>query len=157
MAKQKRVWVVVSDGRRARCLSLDELGQLSPVPEGTYDNATLGRHERDLVSDKPGRSFASGPGARRGAIEPHHDYRKLEKHRFSANLAAFLDRACEQDRFDRCLMVAPPRSLGELRTLVSDRLKTRIWKEIAKDLAARSPAEIASALATDLRRAATAL
>jgi protein required for attachment to host cells len=92
----------------------------------------------------------------RHAVEPHHDYRKLEKHRFAADLASFIERACAEDRFDRFLLVAPPRTLGELRSLLSARVKSRLWKEIGKDFSGRPATHIASALAEDIRRAATA-
>ena len=80
---------------------LAESGGLEPVPEGVFDNEALGRHARDLGSDRPGRSFASSGGGVRHAIEPHHDARKMEKHKFAEEAVRFLDDACAADRFDR--------------------------------------------------------
>jgi protein required for attachment to host cells len=92
------------------------------------------QHTRDLNSDKPGRGYSSSRGGVRHALEPPHDYHKLEKHRFTALLAEALDAACGRREFDQLALVAPRRSLGELRTLLSKRVQGRVRREIAKDL-----------------------
>ena len=157
MTKRKRVWVAVVDGKRARCFRLGGSGQLEPVPQGTFDSATLGRRTSELVSDRAGRSFASSRSGTRHAMEPPRDPRKLEKHRFAARFTAFLDAALADDQFDRCVLVAPPRSLGELRGLMSASLKERIWKEVAKDLAGLPAEALATMLTPELAQAATGL
>lgn len=140
MRKQKRTWIVVADGARARFLSPAEDGK-TLVPARTADmvSAESRRHTRDLVSDKPGRSFGSSRGGVRHSFEAPHDYHKLEKHKFSAALAELLDGACERKEFDQLVLVAPHRSLGELRGLLSDRVQRCIRQEIAKDLTGVTP------------------
>ncbi len=61
------------------------------------------------------------PAPHRHAFEPHHDPHKLEKHNFTAELARTLDGLC--GRYDRLVVVAPPRSLGELDTLLTPQVK----------------------------------
>jgi protein required for attachment to host cells len=92
------------------------------------------QHSRDLKSDKPGRGFSSSRSGVRHAFEPPHDYHKLEKHRFMATLATALDPACSRREFDDLVLVAPRRSLGELRGLLSKRVQARVREEVAKDL-----------------------
>jgi protein required for attachment to host cells len=90
-------------------------------------------------------------------MEPPHDPRKLEKHRFAAQFAAFLDAARGQDSFDRCILVAPPRSLGEIRSLLSERVKERVWSEVPKDLAGAGAEELGTILGSELEHAATGM
>lgn len=143
MRKQKRTWIVVADGARARFFSPVEDGK-TLVPARTADMVSpeSRRHTSDLVSDKPGRSFSSARGGLRHSFETTHDQHKLEKHKFSAALAELLDDACLRKRFDQLILVAPRRSLGELRGLLSDRVQRSVRKEIARDLTRATPATL---------------
>jgi protein required for attachment to host cells len=51
-----------------------------------------------------------------------------------AQVASTLDEACERREFDDLIIVAPRRSLGELRGLLSKRVQSRVRREVAKDL-----------------------
>lgn len=116
IAKRFRTWIVVADGARARFFTASEDGR-KLVPA------------RDFKSDKPGRSYSSSRSGVRHAFEPPHDYHKIEKHRFSESVAKALDEASESKAFDRLVLVAPHRSLGELRELLSARVKRQISRE----------------------------
>lgn len=143
MRKPKRTWIVVADGARARFLIAAEDGK-TLVPARTADMVAPASRRRtsDLVSDQPGRSFSSSRGGMRHAFEAPHDHHKLEKHKFSAALAELLDGACLRKEFDRLILVAPRRSLGELRGLLSDRVRRCILQEIAKDLTGVTPSTL---------------
>lgn len=133
--KRPRTWIVVADGARARFFVPSDDGKKFVAARQADMVAPESRgHARDLKSDKPGRSFASSRSGVRHAVEPMHDPHKLEKHRFSAALAEVLDGACGRREFDRIILVAPRRSLGELRGLLSARVQRGIAKEVAKDL-----------------------
>lgn len=133
--RRMRTWVVVADGARARFFTASEDGR-ALVPALAADMvAPLNRlATRDLKSDRPGRSYASSRSGLRHAFEPPHDYRKIEKHRFSAAIAKALDEASGAKAFDRLVLVAPRRSLGELRALLTLRVRAQVDREIAKDL-----------------------
>jgi protein required for attachment to host cells len=143
IAKRIRTWIVVADGARARFFTASEDGS-KLVPAGSSDMVAPSsrRPARDLKSDKPGRSYSSSRSGVRHALEPPHDYHKLEKHRFSAALAKALDEATESKAFDRLVLVAPHRSLGELRGLLSARVKRRISQEIPKELTNQTAAQL---------------
>jgi protein required for attachment to host cells len=143
MRKQERTWIVVADGARARFFSLAEDGR-KLVAARTADMVApqSRRHTRDLVSDRPGRSFSSSRAGLRHSFEPTHDPHKLEKHKFTAALADMLDEACQRKDFDRLVLVAPHRSLGELRGLLSERVQRCIRKEIARDLTGDTPSTL---------------
>jgi protein required for attachment to host cells len=132
--KQIRTWIVVADGARARFFTAsDDASKLVPARTSDMVAPLNRRPARELKSDKPGRSYSSSRSGVRHAFEPPHDYRKIEKHRFSAAVAQTLHEASESKAFDRLVLVAPRRSLGELRSLLSDRVKRQIGREIAKD------------------------
>lgn len=143
MAKPSRTWIIVADGARARFFMLsDDARKLVPATNSDMVAPESRGYAHDLKSDKPGRSYSSSRGGMRHALEPPHDYHKLEKRRFSASLATVLDAACGRREFDQLILVAPRRSLGELRTLMSQRLQRRIQREIAKDLTNETPARL---------------
>ena len=137
--RRHRTLIVVADGAKARFLRESEDHRALVPAEGADMLAPRARRpNRDLVTDKPGRGFSTARDRRRGAFEPPHDFHKLEKHNFTARLAEHLDEVCAARRFDRVVLVAPSRSLGELRTLLSARVRKAVSHEVAKDLTASS-------------------
>jgi protein required for attachment to host cells len=155
--RRRRTWVVVADGSRARFLEPDEdMRLLVPTGQSEMTAAEARRPARDLVTDRPGRGFASAGSEARHAFEPAHDIHKMEKRDFTARLAGVLDRACGEGEFDRLVLVAPPRSLGELRALLSERVKKTVSHEVGKDLTGATPAQVRESLADMLPPAALA-
>jgi protein required for attachment to host cells len=135
MKKTNHIWIVVSDGAHARFLTPnDDIAGFQPVGPGELNSPAAQLRARQLKSDRPGRSFGSSRSGVRHAIEPKHDYHKMEKHDFSAAVAHALDQARGQRAFEALVLVAPHRSLGELRSLLPDRVKACVREEIAKDL-----------------------
>lgn len=149
--RRPRTLIVVADGAKARFLQPSEdHRKLVPTGEADMLSPTARQPDRELVTDKPGRGFSTARDGRRAAFEPPHDFHKLEKRNFTARLAARLDKACSARKFDRLVLVAPKRSLGELRLLLSARVKKAVSHEVAKDLTASTPAALRKALAEAL-------
>ncbi len=145
--KRTRTWIVVADGARARFFAASDDGSKLLPARAADMVAPLNRlPARELKSDKPGRSYSSSRSGVRHAFEPPHDYHKIEKHRFSAAVAEALHEASEGKAFDRLVLVAPRRSLGELRRLLSDRVKKQVDQEIAKDFTNETVARLWSRL-----------
>ena len=120
MRKILHTWVVVADSGQAHLFATDESEtRLIPIEVPGVPATEIAHHARDLASDRPGRSFASAGGGVRHAIEPHHDYKKQEKHNFVAALAQSLNVAFQARKYERLVLVSPPRTLGELRQLLS--------------------------------------
>jgi protein required for attachment to host cells len=133
--RKPTTWIVVADGARGRFYRpSEESKKLVSVGPASLVAPQSRQRARDLKSDKPGRRYSSSRSGVRHALEPPHDYHKLEKHRFMATLAAALDDACERRAFDELVLVAPRRSLGELRSLLSKRVQGRVRLEVPKDL-----------------------
>jgi protein required for attachment to host cells len=153
--RAQRTLIVVADGAKARFLKeSDDHRKLVPAEDADMLAPKARRPDRDLVTDKPGRGFSPARDGRRGGFESPHDPHKMEKHNFTAELARRLDKACSAKRFDRIVLVAPKRSLGELRTLLSPRVRKTVSHEVAKDLTASSPTALRRALADALPEAA---
>ncbi len=135
MAKRPNIWIVVADGARARFFTPSEDAKKLVSLRSADLVAPQSRvRPRELKSDKPGRTYSSSRSGVRHAFEPPHDYHKLEKHHFAQILADALDTACEKQEFDGFILVAPRRSLGELRGLMSKRVQRRLRLEVPKDL-----------------------
>lgn len=140
------LWVLVADGSRARILR--NVLKLA-VYEDPSEDLTFGaehRSARDIMSDKPGRSFAS-VGARRSAMEYHSDPVREEERSFALSLATRLEKHHQSRDFDMLAIVAPPRMLGYLRQSSSEQLHEITIAEIAKDLSKLSDPALRSAVA----------
>ncbi|SJZ71638.1 Protein required for attachment to host cells [Enhydrobacter aerosaccus] len=141
MPKNPITWIVVADGARARFLRAAPDGKRLVPARGADLIAPQGRHHvRDMVSDRPGRVDSTSRGGQRHAFEPKHDYHKLAKHHFTVSVADVLDKACLAKEFDEVILVAPRRSLGELRQCLSKRVQKAVQQEIPKDFTEYTPA-----------------
>jgi len=141
--KTKKTWVVVADSTSAQFFQIrdDDSGR-SLEPAAADMASGIHRHAADLKSDRPGRAFASAGSSLRGAMEPHHDYHKLEKHEFVRAVAAFLERSFGERKFERLVLVAPDRSLGEFRSELPPKLTAVLWREIPKDITKLGPQDL---------------
>ena len=102
-----------------------------------------GAPTRELGSDRPGRSFSS-TGNGRSAME-ETDLQQQAEDRFAAEAAtALADRANGSD--GDIIVVAPPRTLAELRRNYTAAVKTRLAGEIDKDLTGHGVDDIAAIL-----------
>jgi len=137
-------WIVVADAGRARVLQNDGPGKGVKEVPGT-DMVGPHRRDRDIMADRPGRSFDSA-GHGRHAMEPPTDPKRAEQHAFFADVAERLEAAAREGRFDRLVLVAEPRALGELRHLLAPAVAAKVSAELDKDLTHLSAAEIGERL-----------
>jgi protein required for attachment to host cells len=126
--KKTITWCLVADGARARILMNDGVGKgLQPAVNGEFSRALPPTRER------PGRSQQRGVAGRH-AFAPHADGHELEKEKFGREMARLLDQAAERSAFDRLVLVAPPRALGNLRSALGPKTRSLVHAEIDKDL-----------------------
>ncbi len=155
--RHKKTLIVVADGSRARFFEPSgDARTLVASEQGEMTAAEARRPVRDLVTDRPGRGFASAGSDARHAFEPAHDIHKMEKHDFTVRVAEVLDRAYGEGQYERLVLVVPPRSLGELRVLLSERVKKTVAHEVIKDLANTPPTKLRELLADTLPATALA-
>jgi protein required for attachment to host cells len=144
MGKSLRIWVLVADGGRAQLFVPSE-GAPGLRPAALPGLASSAREPK---SDRPGHTSASG--GTRHTLEPRRDYHKLEKHNFAVALANAVGRAWLAKEFDQLVLVAPPRTVGDLRALLPDRLEPQM-RVIPKDMTKAAPSTLWPAVAEILR------
>ena len=113
-----------------------------------YDAAVMGRrpkevarlsdpvahlHDRDLVTDRPGRAFDRFGGGRH-SLEEENDARFQEAVKFAKRIARRLDEARRHGEFDELIVVAGPPFLGLVRKALSKPTRELVVREIHKDL-----------------------
>jgi len=139
--KKTVTYILVADGARARLYVNQGVGKgMQPVSGATH-KADLHHHDRDILSDKPGRAYNS-VGQGRSAMEPQTEWHRFEKHKFAREMAKVLDAAAANKVFDRLVLVAPPATLGDLRMELGEATRRMVTAELAKDLTRHAEQEL---------------
>jgi protein required for attachment to host cells len=123
--------VAVTDGKRLELLrnaGTETDPALSALPTPTLDV----------------HSMAGGVHHRRSPANPDHHL--LEEDAFAAAAADWLNREAIANRIDDLIVIAAPRTLGELRRHYHVTLKERLRAELHKEMTGRTPVEIAEEL-----------
>lgn len=129
--KAVRTWILVADGGRARLLQNDGPGKgISSVAGTDYVNDVI--PDREILSDRPGRSFDSA-GEGRHAMEAPSSPQRVSKAAFAKHVMEDLESKRAAGAFDRLLIIAPPRALGDLRQHFTQKLKDALVGEVNKD------------------------
>jgi protein required for attachment to host cells len=97
--------------------------------------------DREMKTDDRGRTFDASGGAGRSAYE-ETDFHQLEEDRFAAETAELLKKRALRNDFESLIIVAPPKTLGELRKHYHKEVEKRLTGEIAKDLTGHPVEEI---------------
>jgi protein required for attachment to host cells len=100
---------------------------------------------REQGTDRPGRATAS-LGAARSAME-EVDWHHIAKERFANEIAKALYHHAHANRFDRLIIIAPPKILGQLRKAFHAEVVARIAAEIPKELTSHPISEIGKLVA----------
>ena len=131
--------VFVGDGQKALFLrNRGDVECIDLITARVFAEPDPPTHEQG--TDRPGRSFRAY-GHRRSAVE-QTDWHELEKERFAAAVAAALENLVRAERVKALVVVAPPRTLAELRRAFHDDVKKRIVAEIDKDLTGHPVSDI---------------
>ena len=133
-------WIVVADAARARIFSAE--GPVAPIESLEQLVSPEARlHDRDLASDRPGRSF-DGAGAGRHGTDAATSPKEHEAHRFAKTIADHLEQGRIVDSYTRLILVAEPHFLGLLRKAISPETTGLITYELDKDLSKFDPKDI---------------
>jgi len=136
----QRTWFVVADGAQARIFETEDAS--SPFREVERSLSADARQKSvNLNSDRPGRTFDSH-GHGRHAMQPGTDPQMHEKVQFVDRLGSRLNEAALRQAFDRLVLIAPPRPLGQLRRKLNRQASDRVTAEIDKDLTGLTGHEI---------------
>lgn len=138
--KPINTWIVVADGTRARAvLNTGPNTGLKLLGEEMFSSNSS--PARELGTDRPGRVHdRKGPG--RHAVAPRSDLHIFEKTRFAKEVAALLNNAVLEKWFDRLVLVAPAKTLGDLRAMINDQVRERVTAELVHDYTHLSLSEL---------------
>ena len=135
----KRLYVLVADSAMARFFkaktpvrSIEEILD-HPHREGRQKNS-------DLYTDRPGSNHGGAGGYQTYDRETDE---APENARFARELGEYLSKARHKGRFDKLILVAPPKFLGVLRNHLSKECLGAVMKSIDKDLVREDAAAIA--------------
>jgi protein required for attachment to host cells len=148
--KSNRTWVLIADGGHASVFETQgNYSDLAPV-EDMRLSANLPAN-RDILTDRPGRSFESQGRARHAKENPSDPHREL-KRAFAKKLGAVLKAKLAEKRFDHLVIVAPPSTLGDLRKILPKSTLSKVTAELAQDLVKIPQSELPRKLKDVLKR-----
>ena len=133
-------FVFVGDGRKALFLRNDGDEKFPNLKtERVFAEENPPTHEQG--TDRPGRTFASTGTGRSGSVG-QTDWHHLEEHRFTARVVEALETLVRSRKVPALVIVAPPRTLADLRRDLHPDIKKRVVAEIDKDLTNHPVGEI---------------
>ena len=137
--------ILVCDGRKALFLRNvgDEVFPNLKVVKILADRPNPPTHLQG--TDRPGRVLDRASG-RHSAVE-QSDWHELEEAEFARTVATALNERTAAGDVDKIIIVAPPRTLAELRTSFSETVRGRVIAEHHKDLTKHPVHEIERMLA----------
>ena len=126
--KRHKTLFLIADGGRARYVE-KRIGEVvfDTVREIVADNA------HDHAGDHSGRSHESASPARHG-IEARHPPEALRKQDFLRGIAHELNEAHRRGDFERLVLVAPARPMGQLIDALDRETEASIVTRLRKDL-----------------------
>ena len=133
-------FVFVGDGRKAlflRNAGDERFPNLKTERVLVDDNPPT--HEQG--TDRPGRAFKRAGTNLRSGVEIT-DWHDLEEHRFAQRVATAMEHLVRERKVKALVVVAPPRTLADLRHAFHTDVKRRIIAEIDKDLTKHPAHEI---------------
>jgi protein required for attachment to host cells len=122
-------WILLADQHLVRLFrkhgpGLDAFGEITPPPP----------RGRPLTNRTVGRASVAAGSAAHPKYEPHMNASRKGALYFAHELSDWLDEAARRGAFDRLVLVAAPRTLGDLRRALSAPVQARIVAEVDKDL-----------------------
>jgi protein required for attachment to host cells len=128
--------------------------QANPADRDQKTDAAGGASGSQMGAGAPSAARGGGAGSggqgngfapSRGTME-ETDYHQQEEDRFAAHAADMLKTQVLSHKVEALVVVAPPKTLGELRKHYHKEVESRIAGELAKDLTGHPVADIEKAL-----------
>jgi len=135
---KKDLWVLVANSSHARVFKKEGT---TLVQIKVLDHPESRLHNRDLVSDKPGRDFESF-GMARHSLEPQHTPHEIETITFAREITSFLETAKNNREFDALYLAANPTMLGLIRQNLDKATAKLVQAELDKDFTQMKAEEI---------------
>ena len=150
MAKiTSKIWALVLNGARCRILrGVSGRGEDTPAELVLRSES---RNLRDIMSDKPGRSFASAGGGRRSAMEYGSDPLAEDQREFIRQIIALLESHRRAGDFAKLAIFAEHDMLGHLRQMMPQTLADLVIREVPKNLLQLSAQDLADVVFRELQ------
>jgi protein required for attachment to host cells len=129
-------WILFANRAGAHIFEREDLDQKwTPVKQ--FKNPKGKLPNRELDSDRPGKSFASSVGGK--AIGGHQYGNRKDSHevateRFTKELAVYLSKEALKKRYNGIFLVAEPHFLGILRKRLDKKTRDKVLTSIPKDV-----------------------
>jgi protein required for attachment to host cells len=132
--------VLVADGGRARLFSYRSQERVLKL-KNSFQSDSIHSPSRDLESDRSGRAFnVKGPGGHTKSPPGNkHDRAELD---FAKSLAEQLSAALTKNEFDRIILIADPRTMGNIRQFINRPASSQVFAEVNLNLTSSSEASI---------------
>lgn len=135
--------VLVADGRKLLFLR-NQGDDVYPNLQVEHAEERANPPTREQATDAAGGA-SSTQGAARSSVEPT-DFHQIEEDRFAADAADLLKRRALRNDYESLIVIAPPRTLGELRKHYHKEVSSRLTGELDKDLTGHTIPDIEKAL-----------
>lgn len=130
-----RLWIVVANQKKARIYRkiITDGIELIATAQASAD-------EKFRRPPEPAyeRMHAIGQSPAKHAPDACCEQGKIHELKFVQKLAVWLNEAQKEDAFDRLVLVAAPKTLSELRPLLSEGVQARLMAQLDKDLASQA-------------------
>lgn len=124
-------WVLIADGEKALFLR-NTVDAISPALDVVRKNEQENPSDYAQSANRPGR-MQDGGVQQRSAMDDT-DWHQLAKERFAHELADILYKYAHKGAFDRIVLVAQPKILGDLRQKLHKTVREKVVAEVDKDL-----------------------
>ena len=146
--------VLVTDGRKT--LFFRNLGDENQIDLRTEaHDEREDAPDRDMKTDAPGAIGQSAGYSGRVAYE-ETDFHQLEEDRWAHSAAEQVNKRVLNNDFEALAIVAPPKTLGELRKKLHKEAERRLVCEIAKEMTGRPIPDIEALLVGETKAEAPA-
>lgn len=134
------IGVIVCNHSRARLFKATSQSLVGELADQVNPAARL--REQDLSTSAPGAYRGGGSGGQQHVEDQRTSQHDKAAENFARDIAASLDQAVTEHGLQKLYVIAEPDMLGLLRKEMSHRTKSLVAEEIAKDIVARTPAQI---------------
>lgn len=143
-----KLWALAINSTQARVVRGFASGENAAPPELALK--TEMQKPRDVMSDKPGRSFASKGGGRRSAMEYASDTVVEGQRDFIRQVIQLLESHRRAGDFEKLAIFAEHDMLGLMRQMLPNSLSALVIMEVPKNLLHLSEHELPKAILHEL-------
>jgi len=143
-----KAFVVVADGRKMLFLR-NEGDALNPNLQIAKKLVDRNPADHEQASDLSGHALSTrvqNANWTSGGNVENTDFHQLEEDRFASETAALLKQWALRNEFESLIVIAPPKTLGELRKHYHKEVADRLAGEIDKDLTGHTVPQIEQVL-----------